>query len=161
MKSLKLVQILWYYFRMGHGMYLSFPIGFLGFVVVVYQLALKQIPLFAYLHLWGFTLIFGTVYGLAAAGVGFVHIRTQNWTEAEVAAPQSPYEYKMKPFGREGKLGIPSSLTGLKIQIRMLEWMDQVSRRLDIEMPEFAEFNEELKTYKIMTEMLLKGGEVR
>ena len=161
MKPVKTVQKLWYYFRMGHGMYGGFPIGFFGFVVVVYQLALKQIPLFASLHLWGFTLIFGVVYGLAAALVGMVHLRTQNWVETELAAPQTPYAYRIQPFGMQWKLGTPSQLTNYKIQIRMLQWMDAVSKRLNIEMPEFAEFDPDLKRYKKMTETLLEGGEVR
>lgn len=161
MRTVKTIQTFWYYFRMGHGMYLSFPIGFLGFVVVVYQLALKQIPVFADLHMWGFTLIFGAVYGLAAASVGMIHLRTQSWTETEIAAPQTPYAYKMLPFGKEAKLGMPSSLTNIKIQLRMLQWMDSVSKKLDIEMPEFSEFKDDLTKYRKMTETLLEGGEVR
>lgn len=161
MKLVKTVQALWFYFRMGNGLYLSFPLGFLGNMAVIYELVLKQLPYFASLHLWGFTLTFGLLYFLVGSFVGNFHMKTQNMREAELAGPMSPWNYKMLPVGKEAKLGMPSSLTNIKIQIRMLQWMDQVSKRLNIEMPEFSEFNEELGKYKKMTETLLEGGEVR
>lgn len=160
MKPIKTVQRAWFYFRMGHGMYGGFVMGFAGFVILAYQLALKQIPFFAELHLWGFSLIFGLLYGVPMILTGMIHMRTQNWAEQEASAPQSPYEYRMKPFGKDKLLSTPSSLTNIEIQKATLLLIERLAPDIAKEV-DSKRLMRELKQWEGMTETLLSGGEIR
>lgn len=161
MRLWKFSQKAWFYFRLGHGAYLNFILSFVQFVVIMYALFIARFPALEGLHLWLFAPLFLVGYGLAAIYVGRLHNRIQAFTDSLLSATQSPYVYRMVPVGKEARLNTPASLTALKIEMRRLEWMDQVSRRLNIQLPDFAEFEPELRDYKRKTETLLAGGEVR
>lgn len=89
-----------------------------------------------------------------------MHMRTQNWAEAEASAPQSPYEYKMKPFGKEKLLAMPSSLTSIEIQRATLLLIERLAPDIarDVNTKRLLR---ELEQYEGMTETLLAGGEIR
>ena len=69
----KLFWRLWFYFRRGHGNYLSFIVSLTTFVVVVYQLGVKNIPFLEQLfpNMWIFTIFFGIIYLFLTVFIGW------------------------------------------------------------------------------------------
>ena len=72
-KENKLFWRLWFYFRRGHGNYLSFIVSLTTFVVVVYQLGVKNVPLLEQMfpNMWIFAIFFGAVYLFLTVFIGW------------------------------------------------------------------------------------------
>lgn len=157
---IKYVQRAWFYFRMGNGLYLAFPTSYISFVLIVYNFAIAKVAWLSFFHFWAFFLIFGPAYFLIGGLIGRLHMHTQNWAESEAAAPQSPYEYKMKPFGKDKLLSTPSSLTSIQIQKATLLLIERLAPDIARDM-DVKRLLRELNLWEGMTETLLSGGEIR
>lgn len=144
---------------MGNGTYLSFIMGFAQWLLVVYALFLVRLPFLAWLHFSEFVFVFTPVYAVIAVIVGRIHMTTQALTDSAVSAPASPFEFKMKPWGREKLLGMPSSLTSYEIQDVWLEYLQVFHPNFRTEW--VATKRAELSVYIDRTKSLLKGQELR
>lgn len=160
--AISLVQKSWFYFRIGNGAYVGFFLGFSQWIVIMYSDFLSHLPFLAGLHFWLFAILFTPSIWLVGAMIGYIHQHTQAFMDARISAPASPYVYKMFPLGKEAKLGVPSSLTQYEYQLATLEWQDEVSRMLKMDLPSFEKrFGPKFRDYRDKTQTLLDGGEVR
>ena len=148
---LRLLSKAWFYFRIGNGTYLAFVISFIQFITVEYIFVIQRIPFLAPLHLAEFALLFLGSYGGTGILIGYGHMRSQVFTDAELSSPQSPYTYKMLPYGKEAKLNTPLGLEMLRLNREM-------ARKLGVLTPELEK---RLDRFEKMYETLLAGGEVR
>jgi hypothetical protein len=86
-----------YYFRRGHGNYLSFLVSLTTFVVVVYQLAITNIwflkPLFP--SMWIFIIVFGMCYFLATVVIGWFDMKRGSYPA------ESKMSFDLNPRSRE------------------------------------------------------------
>jgi hypothetical protein len=114
----------WYYFRIGYGTYVAFPLGFASTMVVIYELALKDVPsISAYFpHLY----IFGIVALLTVTPIsiyaGLYHIRRTGAysAEASVLTESNPYAYKAIP-GKEREVFLPLMMLTAKGLAKVME----------------------------------------
>jgi len=97
---------MWYYFRTGYGTYLTFFLGVLNTVTVVYYLLIKNVPALEILFpsFVTFTLI-AVGIGLPLSVItGWAHIKgtPAMASEQDIMAEASPYYYKLPPgYNRE------------------------------------------------------------
>jgi len=91
----------WYYFRVGYGTYITFPIGYVTTLVTIYYLAIRNVP--GLLDVFSRFLVFGVVataigFPLSVV-IGWAHMkRTEAWkSEVEVGYEAHPYNYKLPP----------------------------------------------------------------
>ena len=103
----------WFYFRTGHGGYLSLGVSLVQFLFVA-ALYLQRIPEFAGLHLAELAVIFIVPYAMIAVFTGWVHTKKQMNTDAGISALQNPFLYKIMP-GKEEKIGYPATLLNLQV----------------------------------------------
>ena len=91
----------WYYFRLGYGTYLTFPIGYVSTVVTIYYLAIRNIPglLYFFPSFWIFVVI-GTVTVIPlSVGIAWLHAKGTRAliAEAEIGQEASPWNYRIPP----------------------------------------------------------------
>jgi len=106
LRGLNFVGRLWYYFRTGYGTYLTFVLGVVNTLTVIYYLLIKSVP--ALLVIFPAFLEFSLVAVLTvvplAVFTGWLHIKgSPAWyAEQDVIVEASPYNYKLPPgFYRE------------------------------------------------------------
>ena len=86
---------MWYYFRIGFATYLSFVLGAVNTLVVVWYLAIQNAP--AIQSIFGHFLEFGVVATLIgvplSVGIGWIHIkRSPAYTsELDIGVEANPY----------------------------------------------------------------------
>jgi hypothetical protein len=91
----------WFYFRTGYGMYLTFVLGVLNTVVVLYYLLIKNVP--ALQEVFGsfttFTLIAALIGVPVSVLAGWLHLKgsTAMASEQDIIAEANPYAYKLQP----------------------------------------------------------------
>lgn len=97
---------LWYYFRIGYGTYLTFLLGALNTLIVVWYLAIQGAP--AIENLFGHFVPFAVVVTLVgvplSVAMGWLHIkRTPAYSsEMDIGVEANPYYYKLPPgYNRE------------------------------------------------------------
>ena len=75
----------WLDFRNGHGFYLAFIMNFVNFILIAYNLAIKQVPTLheIFSNLAIFTLFFLGIYIPAGILLGYWHRRNQFTVENE------------------------------------------------------------------------------
>lgn len=98
---LNFIARLWFYFRQGYATYLTFILGALNTLVVVWYLAIKDYPLVENLfgHFESFAVV-TTLIGVPLAIVlGWLHYkRTPAYTsELDIGVEANPYYYKYPP----------------------------------------------------------------
>jgi hypothetical protein len=115
----------WYYFRIGYGIYLTFPLGYIGFLALIY--AYVVVPLNLNLGLLtSNVLIFEAAVAIfmTPAGIilGYLHLKhTKAWTaEIEVGVEANPYNYKVTP-GKEREAYAPITLVTLQLMRKIAE----------------------------------------
>jgi hypothetical protein len=92
---------LWYYFRIGYGTYLTFLLGAVNTLIVVWYLAIREMP--AIESVFGHFLQFAavaTILGVPlSVGIGWVHLkRTPLYaSEMDIGVEANPYYYKSPP----------------------------------------------------------------
>lgn len=92
---------LWFYFRQGYATYLTFILGALNTLVVVWYLAIKDVPLIENLfgHFESFAVVTTLVGVPLAIGLGWLHYkRTPAYSsEMDIGVEANPYYYKYAP----------------------------------------------------------------
>ena len=83
----------WFDFRMGHGTYLTFLLGFTNFLLIVYNFLILQIPFLNSLFptIFYFSTIGLLVYVPLATYIGYLHNRKQLATDVTIQADKNPY----------------------------------------------------------------------
>ena len=124
----------WFYFRVGHGTYLSFFVSFSQWIVVLFSLYVAQSSLKSlFPSLLGFALTFGVIYVAAARTAGYIHYKKSPFYrgEQEIAVESSPWAYKLQP-GRELTLQ-PYNVLSAELTFRMADkfelWPSPQERR--------------------------------
>ena len=106
----RLIFRTWYYFRIGYGTYVAFPLGFVSTVIVIYELSLKDIPQIQqyFTHLYIFAIATLLIIAPVSIYAGLYHIkRTGAYSaEASVLTESNPYVYKAIP-GKELEVFLP------------------------------------------------------
>jgi hypothetical protein len=145
----------WFYFRIGYSTYLAFILGMANAVVVVWYLAIAQLPdiqkLFG--HFLSFA-VFSTLLGIPISiAFGWLHTkRTQGYSsEVEIQYEATPYYYRLKPGGYEMNAEVPTYLELLRL-LRSLLSAQGLLRPEDLSRME--ELEQKLHT-------LIEGGYLR
>lgn len=104
--KVRFVARMWYYFRIGYATYLTFLLGVINTLVVVWYLAIAQMPEIQNIfgHFISFAIL-ATVVGVPlGVAMGWLHIkRTPGYTsEVDIGVEANPYYYKLPPgYNRE------------------------------------------------------------
>ena len=110
MKLSKLIFRAWYYFRIGYGTYIAFPLGFASTMVIIYELALKDVPAINvfFPHLYIFAIAALLILTPISIYAGLYHLRRTGAysAEASVLTESNPYMYKAIP-GKEREVFLP------------------------------------------------------
>ena len=115
----------WYYFRIGYGTYLTFPLGYIGFLALIYSYFVLPLNLNLGI-LTSNVVIFeiAVARGMTPAGIilGYLHLKqTKAWTsEIEVSVEANPYNYKVTP-GKEREAYAPITLLTLQLVRKIAE----------------------------------------
>ncbi len=114
----------WYYFRLGYGTYVAFPLGFASTMIVIYQLALVNVPYIHqyFPHLYVFGIVALLILGPLSIYAGLYHIkRTGAYSaEASVLTESNPYVYKAVP-GKEREVFLPLMMLTAKGLAKVME----------------------------------------
>lgn len=101
MRLSRFVYRMWFYFRMGYSVYLSFLLGFATTLVTVYYLAISNMPFLqtVFPHFWLFAVIAFVMGVPLACLIGWVHMKgSALWkSEVDITVEANPYLYKMYP----------------------------------------------------------------
>ena len=115
----------WYYFRIGYGTYLTFPLGYIGFLALIYQYFV--LPLNLNLGILTSNVVYfeiAVAFAMTPAGIilGYLHLKhTKAWTaEIEVGVEANPYNYKVTP-GKEREAYAPITLVTLQLVRKIAE----------------------------------------
>lgn len=99
--KLGFIARLWFYFRTGYATYLTFALGAINTLVVVWYLAVREVP--AIQSIFGHFLPFAVIVSLIgvplAVLVGWIHIKRSPAysSEMDISAEANPYYYKLPP----------------------------------------------------------------
>jgi hypothetical protein len=99
--KLGFVARLWYYFRIGYATYLTFLLGAVNTLVVVWYLAIREMPPVE--SVFGHFLPFAiavTLLGVPlSVGVGWIHLKRSPAyrSEVDITIEANPYNYKLPP----------------------------------------------------------------
>lgn len=142
---------LWYYFRLGYSTYLTFILGALNTLVVVWYLAIQQMPSIQNLfgHFIPFAVITTIVGTPLAIGIGWIHVkRSPAWSsELDISVEANPYNYKLVPgYWRE------------TIMPLYLELLVELSKLLDAQDMLTDEDRSRIKSLQRMMQVLIDGG---
>jgi len=100
---------LWYYFRIGYATYLTFLLGAVNTLIVVWYLAIREVP--AVENLFGHFIPFAvvvTVIGVPlSVVVGWFHLKKSPAysSELDIGVEANPYYYKFPPGYTKEVLG--------------------------------------------------------
>src|SRR6266571_2023164 len=124
MKFSKLIFRSWYYFRIGYGTYVAFPLGFASTMIVIYALAIVPVPFLhdIFSHLYIFGIVGLLIIGPISIYAGLYHIkRTGAYSaEASVLTESNPYVYKAIP-GKEREVFLPLMVLTAKGLAKVME----------------------------------------
>ena len=115
----------WYYFRIGYGTYLTFPLGYIGFLALIYQYFV--LPVNLNLGILTSNVLYFEItvaFAITPAGVllGYLHLKhTRAWqSEVDIGVEANPYVYKLTP-GKEQEAYAPITLVTLQILRKIAE----------------------------------------
>jgi hypothetical protein len=144
---------LWYYFRIGYGTYLTFLLGAINTLVVVWYLAIGQSPEIQ--NLFGHFMYFAVVATLLGTPlsvlIGWIHLKRSPAyrSEMDVGAEANPYNYKLLPgFTREVYAPM------------FLELLVQLAKLLDTQRLLTPEEKTRIETIARKLQTLIDGGVV-
>jgi hypothetical protein len=143
----------WYYFRMGYSTYLSFLLGVMNTLTVIYYLLIKNVPdlelLFPRFAIFA---VPACLAGLPLAViVGWLHFKgTMAYSsELDITVESNPYQYKYTP-GYQRQVNGPLALIVLDLLTKI---SDDRKLLTGEEKAQATEIREKLKT-------LIEGGMV-
>lgn len=114
----------WYYFRIGYGTYVAFPLGFASTMIVIYALAVVDVPAIhdIFPHLYIFGIVGLLIIGPVSIYAGLYHLkRTGAYSaEASVLTESNPYVYKAIP-GKEREVFLPLMVLTAKGLAKVME----------------------------------------
>jgi len=149
--KLGFVARLWYYFRIGYGTYLTFLLGAVNTLVVVWYLAIREVPLIE--SLFGRFVPFAVAVTLVgvplSVAMGWLHIkRTPAYSsELDIGVEANPYYYKLPPgFNREAFAPL------------YLELLTQMTRLLDVQNLLTNEDKSRIEELEQKMRLLISGG---
>src|SRR5689334_2887914 len=120
----------WYYFRIGYGTYIAFPLGFASTMVIIYELAFKDVPaISAYFpHLYIFAIGALLVIIPISIYAGLYHIRRTGAysAEASVLTESNPYMYTAIP-GKEREVFLPLMVLTAKGLAKVMEQQHSIT----------------------------------
>jgi len=128
----------WSYFRTGYSLYISFPLGFVSTVIVVYSLGIKptiesggavgDFFQLIFPHLSYFVVIGAAVLIPISIYGGVFHLKKSGAyaADASLATEQNPYIYKAVP-GKEEEVFIPLWMLTAKALAKMLDQQNNIS----------------------------------
>ena len=141
---------MWFYFRKGYGMYISFPFSVLGFATSIYYLAIQNNPgLQIYVPNFMICLVIIALVGAPLAMfIGWLHMKRLHGyaSEVDISVESNPYNYKIPP-GISTEISWPITLLYMKMWQAMLESTDALTPELE----------EQLNTMNKSIESLLRG----
>jgi hypothetical protein len=152
-RKLRFLARLWFYFRTGYSTYLSFLLGAANTLVVIWYLAIGQIP--AVQDLFGHFLPFAvavTIVGVPLAiGVGWIHIKRSPAysSEVDITVEAYPYYYKLPP-GYTREVWAPV----------YLELLIQLKRLLEAQRLLTGEERSRIQALEQKLQLLIDGGSV-
>ena len=144
---------MWYYFRIGFATYLSFLLGAVNTLVVVWYLAIQNAPTIQSIfgHFLEFAVV-ATLIGVPlSVGIGWIHIkRSPAYTsELDIGVEANPYYYKLPPgFNREVFAPV------------YLELLVQMKRLLDTNKLLNSEEKSRIESLEQKLQVLIDGGYV-
>jgi hypothetical protein len=135
----KFVMRMWYYFRIGYSTYLTFLLGAANTLVVVYYLAIREMPAIEsfFGHFVPFAIITSLIGIPLSALIGWLHFkRTPAFAaEADIGIEANPYYYKLPP-GYNREVFAPLYLEMLELLKRLIEAQgllpDDEKSRIDV-----------------------------
>ena len=151
--SPRFLSRLWYYFRIGYSTYLTFLIGALNTLIVVYYLLIRNVPaLQTVFPRFVFFAVIAVGLGVPlGVFTGWLHIKaTPAWmSEVDIGVEANPYYYKLTP-GVQREAYAP-------LYLEMLRLVKRLAEREGLLKPEEEARINELEE---KMELLLKGGYV-
>lgn len=122
---LEFITRLWYYFRMGYSTYLTFFLGAVNTLVIVWYLAISHAPFVGSIFAGSFiafAIIVSAVGVPLSIAIGWVHLKKSPAykSEAEVGVESNPYNFKLAPGIWTEAFG-PLYLELLEMSKRVLE----------------------------------------
>jgi len=91
----------WYYFRIGYSTYLTFLLGYVSTLVMVYYLAIKNLPILVdiFPRFVPFAIVALLVGAPLSVLIGWVHLKRSPAysSEADIGVEANPYTYKLSP----------------------------------------------------------------
>ena len=122
--SIRFLARVWYYFRTGYSLYLSFPLSVFNTIVIVYYLLVPNVVQLqlVFSSFVIFLLVAALVAVPVAVGFGWIHMkRSPAYTsEMDISVEANPYYYKLPP-GYTREAYAPLYLELLQLTKRLLE----------------------------------------
>lgn len=146
----KLLFRSWYYFRTGYATYLAFVLAAINMIVVVYYLAIQNLPdlknVFPSFSLWALTVI--SVGIPLAIFLGWLHFKRSPTyrSEVDIQVEANPYYYKLPP-GYWKEVFAPAYLEILRLNLKVLN-----------KEPLTEEEQQQIKDLQKKLEDLIRGG---
>jgi hypothetical protein len=145
------VARLWYYFRIGYGTYLTFLLGAVNTLVVVWYLAIREAPAIEnfFGHFVGFAVVIALVGAPLSVAMGWLHIkRTPAYSsEMDIGVEANPYYYKLPPgYNKEAFAPL------------YLELLTQMTRLLDAQKLLKNEDKSRIEALEQKMRLLIEGG---
>ena len=127
----RLIFRAWYYFRIGYGTYVAFPLGFASTMIVIYELALVDVPqihnIFHHLYEFGAVALFVLVPVSIYAGLYHIKRTGAYSAEASVLTESNPYMYKAIP-GKEREVIIPLMIMTARGLTKVMEQQRSITQ---------------------------------
>ena len=141
---------MWYYFRRGYSLYISFPFSVLGFTTSIYYLAIQNNPNLQ-IYVPNFVvclLIIASIGAPLAMLFGWLHMKRSHAysSEMDISVESNPYNYKIRP-------GVPTEISWPMSLLYMRMW-EAILKSTDAFTPEIEE---EMNVFKAKVESLLRG----
>ena len=150
---LRFLSRLWFYFRLGYSVYLTFLLGAASTLTVLYYLLIKNVPELASIfpQFWLFALIAVALGTPLSVIIGLIHMKRSPIyaSEVDISVESNPYNYKLPP-GYWREVIIPSYL-------ELIRHTRKLHERQGILTPEEEARYKQLEE---KMELLIKGGRV-
>lgn len=151
--KLGFVARVWYYFRIGYATYLTFILGALNTLVVVWYLAIREVPAIEsfFGHFIPFAIVATLVGVPLSVCTGWVHLKRSPAysSEQDISVEANPWYYKLAPgWQREAFAPV------------YLELLVELSRLLDAQKLLTDEDRHRIETIQRKLEILVNGGTV-
>src|SRR5215472_7656980 len=130
MNLTRLIFRSWYYFRLGYGTYVAFPLGFASTMIIIYELALKDVPTLQpyFPHLYIFGIVALLIIGPLSIYAGLYHMRRTGAysAEASVLTEANPYKYKAIP-AKEREVILPLMVLTARGLAKIMEQQQSIT----------------------------------